>query len=120
MSRKRLVPLNAAALTTAPATGSHGDLYYNVPLGKFYGHNGTSWFEIGAGGGGGFTASDTAPAAPSAGDGWFDTTTGLAYIYYDGYWIEISGSTIGGQWDIDGGSVDQVYGGLYTFDGGTP
>lgn len=119
MSRRRLVPLNAAALASAPA-GTQGDLYYDTTQGKFFGHDGASWSAIGSGSGGGFTASSSAPASPSEGDGWFDTDTGSAYIYYDSYWVEISGSVAGGQWDIDGGSVDQAFSGLYAFDGGSP
>jgi hypothetical protein len=52
--------------------------------------------ELGAGAGGGFTASTTAPVNPISGDEWYNTNTGVLYKYInDGdssQWIDTSSS----------------------------
>jgi len=46
MSVKRLVPLNAVELSSDPATGRIGDIYYNTVSQKLKVYSGTAWIEL--------------------------------------------------------------------------
>jgi hypothetical protein len=50
MSVKRLVPLNAAELTSDPGTGRAGDIYYNTVAQELRVFSGTSWIAVGSSG----------------------------------------------------------------------
>ena len=49
MSVKRLVPLNALELTSDPAPGRVGDIYYNTTAQQLRVWSGTTWIAVGAG-----------------------------------------------------------------------
>lgn len=51
MSKQFKVPVNLVQLSTDPGTALAGDIYYNIVSGKIKFYNGTSWSEIGGGGG---------------------------------------------------------------------
>lgn len=57
MSIKRLVPLNAPALSTLPAGATRtGDIVFYTADGSLYVHDGSTWLEVGTGAGGGSSA----------------------------------------------------------------
>lgn len=71
MSNQRLVPLNVAALASAPAgTPKIGDLYYNTTNLKTWVYSSGGWV-VAAGGGAAFQTS--APTGPQVGDIWVDS-----------------------------------------------
>ena len=49
-SIKRLVPLHAVELSTDPANGRIGDIYYNSAVKELRFYNGTSWQTAGGAG----------------------------------------------------------------------
>jgi len=58
MSIKRLVPLNAPALASLPAGATRtGDIVFYTEDGSLYVHDGSTWQEVGTGGGGGGTSA---------------------------------------------------------------
>ncbi|NDB59457.1 hypothetical protein EB001_13550 [bacterium] len=46
MSVKRLVPLNAAELSSNPSSGRIGDIYYNTTSSELRIYNGTEWIAV--------------------------------------------------------------------------
>jgi hypothetical protein len=95
MTRRLLTTQSIVNLSTDPASGVAGEVYYNTTSNKLRFYNGTAWADVSSGGGGGggssVTISDTAPSG-AAGDMWFNSSTGKTYIYYDSYWVEIGNS----------------------------
>ena len=49
MSRKFKVPLGLVGLSTHPASGSEGDMYYNTVDNVIYTSDGTNWNSVGGG-----------------------------------------------------------------------
>jgi hypothetical protein len=90
-SRKFLVPANLLNLAEDPATGTSGDIYFNTTSDKLKIYDGSTWVEVGSGGGSTITVSATAPVSPNAGDAWYQNTTGSFYIYDGSFWVEVNG-----------------------------
>ncbi len=90
MARRILTTQRIVNLSTDPASGFSGEVYYNSTSNKLRFYNGTAWADVSSGGGGGsgVTVSDTAPSG-ATGDLWFNSETGKTYIYYDSFWIEL-------------------------------
>jgi hypothetical protein len=89
MAKRFLTPINLSNLSSDPASGSEGDLYFNTTdnVVKVY-VNGV-WSELtGGGGGGAISVSESAPVLPNEGDGWFDNTDGKFYVYDGSFWVE--------------------------------
>jgi hypothetical protein len=104
MTRRLLTTQRIANLSTDPASGVSGEVYYNSTSNKLRFYNGTAWADVDSGGGGGggasVTVADTAPSG-STGNLWFNSLNGKTYIYYDSYWIEIGGSSSNGVLSTD-------------------
>lgn len=105
-------------LSSNPASGSAGEIYFNTTDGELKVYDGTSWSALGGGGGASVTISDTAPASPTAGNLWYDSTDGRTYIYYDSTWVEIGTASISPTGNYDGGLYNSNYGGITALDGG--
>ena len=89
----QLGPFTVPTLSSAPAVGVAGSLYYNTASNALFASTGAAWVQVG--GSGGLTVSDTAPGSPSAGQMWLESDTGIVYIYYDSFWIEFTGAKQG-------------------------
>jgi hypothetical protein len=89
MSHKFKTAVNIA-LSTNPATGSVGDLYYDTTSNSFKYYTGAAWNGIS---GPKSTYSTTPPSSPSAGDYWINSNTGLGYVYIvdanSSQWVDI-------------------------------
>jgi hypothetical protein len=89
MSHKFKTAVNIA-LSTNPATGSVGDLYYDTTSNSFKYYTGSAWNGIS---GPKSTYSTTPPSSPSAGDYWINSNTGLGYVYIvdanSSQWVDI-------------------------------
>jgi hypothetical protein len=97
MTKRLLSVQRIVNLSSDPATGNAGELYYNTAINAFKYYNGTSWSEIQGGGGGAtVTVSETAPVSPEVGDLWYDSSVAKLFIYYDSTWVEAGGSGGGG------------------------
>lgn len=89
--------------------GQIGTIVFNVYDTNFYGYNGTTWSEIGAGTGTSnlnYTVGITAPSNPATGDKWFETRSGFEYTYLgsgDG-WVAVN--VIQGVTGADGSQGD--------------
>lgn len=94
MARSFLSTQKVVNLSSDPASGTAGEIYYNTTSNKLKYYNGTAWANVDTTGGGGssVTISDTPPSSPTAGDQWYESDTGLLYIYYDSYWVQVGGS----------------------------
>lgn len=93
MSNQRLVPLNVAALASAPAgTPKIGDLYYNTTNLKTWVYSSGGWV-VAAGGGAAFQTS--APTGPQVGDIWVDSDAAINLLTPDDYAL-LSGPTFTG------------------------
>lgn len=93
MSNQRLVPLNVAALASAPAgVPKIGDLYYNTTNLKTWVYSSGGWV-VAAGGGAAFQTS--APTGPQVGDIWVDSDAAINLLTPDDYAL-LSGPTFTG------------------------
>lgn len=90
MAKRFLTPVGLVALSSDPATGSTGQMYYNITTSSVKIYNGTAWVAIGGGGGSSVTVSDNPPAGATQGDLWFDSANAVMYVYYDSAWIEFN------------------------------
>lgn len=94
MAKKFLTGLKLVNLSSDPASGEEGELYFNTTasVAKIYKQG--AWSELGSGAGGGstITVSTTAPVSPSEGDEWYKNDTGELYIWDGTYWVEINGT----------------------------
>jgi hypothetical protein len=91
MAKRLLSVQKIVNLSSDPATGSAGELYYNTTTNAFKYYNGTAWSEIQGGGGAEVTVSETAPVSPSIGDLWYNSSVAKLFIYYDSTWVEAGG-----------------------------
>lgn len=71
MSRAFLTPIGAVPLSSNPASGTAGDIYYNSGDGTLRYYNGSSWTIVSTSSGA--TMSTTAPSNPTNGQIWVDT-----------------------------------------------
>lgn len=91
MAKRLLSVLKIVNLSSDPASGTAGEIYYNTVSNAFKYYNGTAWTEITGGGGASVTVSTTAPSSPQEGDLWYDSSSAKLLIYYDSTWVEASG-----------------------------
>ncbi len=97
MARKFLTPIATPTLSSDPATGVTGAIYYNTTSNVLKFYNGTTWQTVGTGGGGGsgtataIQALDTAPNSPSQGTVYFDTTEQTIKTYNGTIWYDVAG-----------------------------
>jgi hypothetical protein len=76
--------------TTAPASPSEGDMWFESDTGRTYVYFDSYWVEIGAVSTGSRIAiSGGAPVNPVEGDLWFDSDTAKTFVYYDSSWVEV-------------------------------
>ena len=119
MSNQRLVPLNVAALASAPAgTPKIGDLYYNTTNLKTWVYSSGGWV-VAAGGGAAFQTS--APTGPQVGDIWVDSDAAINLLTPDDYLLKTEAATtyaLSGTVNIDGGNAASTSPTTY-IDGGT-
>lgn len=90
MAKRLLSVLKIVNLSSDPASGTAGEIYYNTVSNAFKYYNGTTWTEI-TGGGASVTVSTTPPSSPQEGDLWYDSSSAKLLIYYDSTWVEASG-----------------------------
>lgn len=91
MTKRLLNTQRIVNLSSNPASGTAGEMYYNTTSNELRVYNGTNWVAIGSGGGGStVTVSDTAPTGATAGNLWFNSLNGTMYIYYDSAWVEFN------------------------------
>jgi hypothetical protein len=91
VSNQRLVPLNVAALASAPAgTPKIGDLYYNTTNLKTWVYSSGGWV-VAAGGGAAFQTS--APTGPQVGDIWVDSDAAINLLTPDDYLLKTEAAT---------------------------
>lgn len=80
----------ATISTTAPASPTAGQIWFDSDTAKTYVYYDSYWVEVGNVGG---TASvyvgSAAPASPTPGTLWFDSESARTFAYYDSQWIEI-------------------------------
>lgn len=75
---KLLNKVNLPRYSSAPATPSEADLYYNTSDDKIYYYTGSAWQEVGSGAGGNLVYyQTTAPGTANAGDIWIDSDDDL-------------------------------------------
>jgi len=105
MAKRLLSTQRIVNLSSNPASGTAGEIYYNTSFNELRVYDGSSWIAIGSGGGGGggstITTADVPPASPSLGDMWLNTTSLKTYIYYDSTWVEIGAQTMTGAVSTD-------------------
>ena len=101
-NKKFLNPINLVNLSSDPASGSEGDIYYNTTSDVVKVYANGSWVAIGSSGSGSnITVSTTAPSTPETGDAWYKNDTGEFYVYDGTYWVEVNGV-------IEGLSQEQI------------
>jgi hypothetical protein len=89
MAKRFLTPINLSNLSSDPASGSEGDLYFNTTDNVVKIYIDSAWTELtGGGGGGAISVSASAPVIANEGDGWFDNTDGKFYVYDGSFWVE--------------------------------
>ena len=88
MTKRFLSTIRITNLSSDPATGSAGEIYFNTGSAKFKYYNGSAWTEFSSGGA---SVSDTAPSSPTTGQIWYNSSDLNTYIYYDSSWVQISG-----------------------------
>ena len=89
MSKKFLTPINLTNLSSDPATGSEGDLYFNTTEDVLKIYVNGAWTTLtGGGGGAAINVSASAPVGSNEGDAWFDNTDGKFYVYDGLFWVE--------------------------------
>lgn len=94
MAKKYLTPIAPPSLSSDPASGVIGAIYYNTTSNVLKFYNGTAWTAIGTGQGGTATtiqALDTAPNSPSQGAIYFDTVEQTIKTYNGTIWYDVAG-----------------------------
>lgn len=118
MARRFLTSLRLANLSSDPGSASAGDIYYNSSSQAIKLYNGSSWSEVGSGGGGGSSLVESASAYPvseSNGKLLYNTSNDRIAIYFNSVWkefaylidINLDGGnsfTVDFESDVDGGT----------------
>lgn len=129
MSIRRLVPLNAVALPSAPL-GEHreGDLYYNTTEKTVYAYDGAVWSGTSGSGVAVLDVAFQAPSDPDIGQLYFDRSTNSARLYDGSGWGDMggnSGFTTGGSssgpfsGELSGGESGTHFTSTASIDGGS-
>jgi hypothetical protein len=118
MSKKFLTPIAPPALSSDPAAGVVGALYYNTALNALRYYNGTIWTTIGAANAGEAASSiqalPTAPSNPAIGAVYFDTQERTIKTYNGIVWYDVAGpKEILKHTHTGSGDVDAVQFGEY-------
>ena len=83
----------ATISTTAPASPTAGQIWFDSDTAKTYVYYDSYWVEVGnVGGTASVLVSSTAPSSPTIGQLWFDSDTAQTFAYYDSQWIEVGAS----------------------------
>lgn len=102
MTKRLLSTQRIVNLSSNPASGTTGEMYYNTTSNELRIYNGTTWVAAGSGGGGSsVTVSDTAPVSATQGDLWFNSSNATMYIYYDSTWVEFNNGSNSGNISTD-------------------
>ncbi len=96
MAKKFLTPVTPPNLSSDPASGIAGAIYYNTSSNVLKYYNGSSWTEVGSGGGGGGSSNALevladAPSSPSQGIIYFDSSENTIKIYNGTIWYDVAG-----------------------------
>jgi hypothetical protein len=96
MAKKFLTPVTPPNLSSDPASGIAGAIYYNTSSNVLKYYNGSSWTEVGSGGGGGGSSNALevladAPSSPSQGRIYFDSSENTIKIYNGTIWYDVAG-----------------------------
>jgi len=117
MSKKFLTPIAPPALSSDPATGAVGAIYYNTSLNALRYYNGTIWTTIGvaeAQAASSIQALPTAPSNPAVGAVYFDTQERTIKTYNGIVWYDVAGpKEILKHTHTGSGDVDAVQFGEY-------
>jgi hypothetical protein len=136
VARKFLTPITPPSLSSDPAAGVTGAIYFNTASNVLKFYNGTAWQEIGSGGGGGgsgtataIQALSTAPSSPTQGAVYFDTTEQTIKTYNGNIWYDVAGpkelldhthfAGEGGVRTVDYGNYVENGNYIVSMDGGT-
>lgn len=89
MSKKYKVPINLVGLSSDPAEGSPGDIYFNTvsDVIKIYAND--AWRDLSTYSGA-VIVGTTAPADPLEGQLWYDNDASQVFVYDGSYWVEIA------------------------------
>lgn len=94
MAKKFLTPVRPPALSSDPAVGPEGSIYYNSSSKKLRLSDGTSWQDlVGSGGGGSTTIEvrDTPPLSPTEGTIYYNTQERTFKGYNGIIWFDVAG-----------------------------
>lgn len=96
MAKKFLTPVTPPNLSSDPASGIAGAIYYNTSSNVLKYYNGSSWTEVGSGGGGGGSSNALevladAPSSPSQGRIYFNSSENTIKIYNGTIWYDVAG-----------------------------
>lgn len=94
MPKKFLTPINVVNLSSDPASGTEGDVYYNTVSDKLKIYSNSVWSEIGQGST--VYYQTTAPSSPNVGDVWVDSDEVYTTINPNDY-MPKSGGTFTGE-----------------------
>lgn len=95
MAKKFLTPVAPPALSSDPASGVEGAIYFNSSTNALKFYNGTSWVELSQAGGATAASAirtlSSAPSSPSEGDVYFDTVENVIKMYNGVSWSDVGG-----------------------------
>ena len=125
MAKKFQTPIAPPSLSSDPAAGVMGSIYYNTEINALKYYDGAAWRPISSGGGGGGGTSVEIDSAyynqPEDGVLLYNTTTNNLAVSYENVWRELAyrtqfdspidggdSSTQESEWDLilDGGESD--------------
>ena len=123
MTTRLLSTQRVVNLSSDPASGTSGEIYFNTVDSELKVHDGSAWSPLAGGGGGGaLVVSESAPESPTSGQLWYSSSNARTYVYYEdgssNQWIEIGSATISPTGNYDGGMSNSIYGGVTGIDGG--
>lgn len=95
MAKKFLTPVTPPALSSDPASGVEGAIYFNSSSNALKYYNGSSWVELSQAGGATAATSirtlSTAPSSPAEGDVYFNTAENVIKVYNGIGWSDVGG-----------------------------
>lgn len=93
MAKKFLTPINVVNLSSDPASGTEGDVYYNTVSDKLKIYSNSTWSEVSQGSI--VYYQTTAPSSPSIGDVWVDSDEVYTTINPNDYMPKTGGTFTG-------------------------
>lgn len=91
MAKKFLTPVVPPSLSSDPASGTAGAIYYNTVSNSLKYYNGTSWTTVGGSGTSTIQALASAPNNPVEGSVYFDTQEATIKVYNGYVWYDAAG-----------------------------